>query len=76
MPGEGDELTGIANPNLPQLLKNISNLIDQGAILVVYRDPKDETFYYDSMINELTLLKTFGTGWSSISLYEKSGEGQ
>ncbi len=76
MPGEGDELTGIANPDLPQLLANITDLIDKGAILVVYRVPPDETFYYDSLINDLTMINTFGNGGISISLYTKTGEGQ
>lgn len=76
MPGEGDELTGIANPNLPQLLAKITDVIDHGGILVVFRSAPDETFYYDSMITQLTLLKTYGNGWISISLYEKPGWSQ
>jgi hypothetical protein len=76
MPGEGDELTGIANPNLPQLLAKITELIDQGGILVVYRPTPDETFYYDSLINDLIMLNTYGNGRISISLYAKTGEGQ
>lgn len=76
MPGEGDELTGVANPNFPQLLEKITDLIDQGAILVVYRPTPDETFYYDSLINGLRMLNTYGNGGISISLYTKPGEGQ
>lgn len=74
MPGEGDELTAIANPNLPQLLEKISDLLDQGAILVVYRSTPDDTFYYDPMLNGLTLLHTYGSGWPNISLYTKPGQ--
>jgi 4-amino-4-deoxy-L-arabinose transferase-like glycosyltransferase len=69
MPGEGDELTGIANPNFPQLLKRITDLIDKGAILAVYRSTPDETFHYDSLINDMTILHTYGNGWISITLY-------
>ena len=76
MPGEGDELTGVANPDFPQLLEKITDLIDQGAILVVYRPTPDETFYYDSLINNMTMLNTYGNGWVSISLYTKPVEGQ
>ncbi len=76
MPGEGDEMTGIANPNLPQLLAKVTGLIDQGGILVVYRPSPDETFYYDSLINDMTMLNTYGNGRISISLYAKTSEGQ
>jgi hypothetical protein len=76
MPGEGDELTGVANPDFPQLLEKITDLINQGAILVVYRPTPDETFYYDSLINNMTMLNTYGNGWGSFSLYTEPGEGQ
>jgi hypothetical protein len=71
MPGEGDEMSGIANPNLPQLLNKINGLIDQGGILIVYRPTPDETFYYEELINSLKLLNTYGNGVSSFSLYVK-----
>ena len=76
MSGSGDALTGITNPDLLQLLAKITDLIDQGAILVVYRPSLDETLYHDLLINDLTMLNTYGNGWVSISLYTKTGEGE
>ena len=76
MPGEGDELTGIANPNLPQLLESVTTLLEQGAILVVFRSAPDESFYYGPLISTLTLLHSYGNGWISISLYAKAGVSQ
>jgi 4-amino-4-deoxy-L-arabinose transferase-like glycosyltransferase len=73
MPGEGDELTGIANPDLPLLLAKITDALNRGGILVVYRSSPDQTFYYESMIKELTMLNTYANGRSSFSLYEKPG---
>jgi hypothetical protein len=74
MPGEGDELTGAANLELPRLLQKVTDLIDRGAVLVVYRSAPDETFYYDSMLSDLRLLHSYGDGRISISLYEKPGQ--
>jgi hypothetical protein len=74
MPGEGDELTGIANPDLPQLLQKTVDLLDQGAVLLVYRSAPDETFYYDPLLNDLTPLSSYGDGRISITLYSKPGQ--
>ena len=76
MPGEGDELTGLPNPDLPQLLQKMSDLLDGGAVLMVYRSTPDETFYYDSMLADLALLNSYGDGRISISLYAQPGQDQ
>lgn len=74
MPGEGDELTGEANPDLPQLLENVVELLDQGAILIVYRPNLDERLYFDPLLNDLVMLSTYENNWMSITLYSKSGQ--
>jgi 4-amino-4-deoxy-L-arabinose transferase-like glycosyltransferase len=76
MPGQGDELTGIANPEFTTLFNTITALIDKGAILVIYRSTPDQRFYYDDLINKLTLLNIYRYGDSSISLYSLSGLGK
>jgi hypothetical protein len=58
MSGVGNELIGISNLDLPQLLVKITDLIYYGAILVLYRSAPDETYYYDSLINDMTSLNT------------------
>lgn len=72
----GNELFVISNPDLPQLLAKITDLIDQGAILVVYRSVPEETFSYASLINDMTLINIYGNGWISFFLSTKTGEGQ
>ena len=76
MPEETDVLTGITNPNLPQMLAKITDLINHKGVLAVFRTSPDETFYFDSMIKNMTLLGNYGNGWISISLYTKPSEGE
>ncbi len=75
MPGEGDELTGAPNPDLPRLQQKMVDLIDQGAVFLVYRSSPDETFYYDPVLNEMVLLNSYPYGNGSIALYTGPGQG-
>ena len=76
VPGQANELTGEVNPNIPQLMQKTTDLLDQGAVLMVYQVSADPAAASDPLLTGLTRLDTYGNGTLVVKLYQKIPPGK
>jgi hypothetical protein len=69
IPGRGDELTGIPNPNYARLMDNIMKEIKDNGVVVLFISTPDDMVEYQSLLAGLHVIGKY----DQISLYSITG---
>ena len=69
IPGKGDELTGKPNPNYPQLMRKIDELIAADGVVVLYGASPEDIIQDQALLANLHVINSY----SDVTLYSITG---